>query len=45
MQTFLDGLIAELPDQSLLAMKSKAAVLFEKSFRLSESHGPGTPVA
>ena len=39
-QNFLDGLSTELPDQSLLALRSKAAILFEQAYHLAEKWNP-----
>lgn len=39
-QTFLDGLTTELPDQSLLSVCAKAAILFEKAYHLAERWNP-----
>ncbi|KIP07417.1 hypothetical protein PHLGIDRAFT_118101 [Phlebiopsis gigantea 11061_1 CR5-6] len=39
-RNFLDGLTTEMPDQSLLSMRSKAAVLFEQAYRLVEEWNP-----
>lgn len=39
-QKFLDGLTTELPDQSLLSMYSKAAILFEQAYHLAEKWDP-----
>lgn len=41
-QNFLDGLSTELPDQSLLALLTKCALLFEQAFRLAERWNPGS---
>ena len=41
-QNFVDGLTAETPEQSLLALRSKAAVFFEKAYHLAERWNPGT---
>ena len=43
-QKFLDGLTTELPDQSLLSMSSKAAILFEQAYHLAEKWNPGRPI-
>ena len=40
-QNFLDGLNAELPDQSLLSLLTKSSILFEKAYRLAERWNPG----
>lgn len=40
-QNFLDGLSTEFPDQSLLSMRSKAAILFEQAYHLAGKWNPG----
>ncbi|KAI0091627.1 hypothetical protein BDY19DRAFT_931436 [Irpex rosettiformis] len=42
-EDFLDGLTAESPNQSLLTLRAKAAVLFERSSRLAERWNPNDP--
>ncbi|EKM50062.1 uncharacterized protein PHACADRAFT_213827 [Phanerochaete carnosa HHB-10118-sp] len=41
-QNFLDGLSTELPDQSLLSLLTKSAVLFEQAYHLAEQWNPSS---
>jgi hypothetical protein len=41
LQGFLDGLTMESPDQSSLALRAKAAILFERAHHLAQRWDPG----